>query len=199
MPQSQVAGSIAIRSRAFGGGPPGRAAGSVGPSVEVVEAATEVNGRLAWGPTKTGERRTVPLPRFLAEQLGAYLADRRHSPADLVFTHAGRRAAAGLQVGRAVLPPGGRRGGLPESLRVHDLRHTAASLAIRENASVKIVQAMLGHRSATQTLDRYGRLYPSDLDALADRLDRAHDAAGAAERWPQGGPAVVQISKRPGQ
>ena len=32
--------------------------------VEVVEAATEVNGRLAWGPTKTGERRTVPLPHF---------------------------------------------------------------------------------------------------------------------------------------
>jgi len=83
-------------------------------------------------------------------------------------------------------------------LRVHDLRHTAASLAIRENASVKIVQAMLGHRSATQTLDRYGHLYPSDLDALAERLDRAH-AAAATEVWPQGGPAVVQLSKRPGQ
>ena len=77
--------------------------------------------------------------------------------------------------------------GLPEGLRVHDLRHTAASLAIRENASVKIVQAMLGHRSATQTLDRYGHLYPSDLDALAERLDRAH-AAAATEVWPQGGP-----------
>ena len=84
-------------------------------------------------------------------------------------------------------------------LRVHDLWHTAASLAIRENASVKIVQAMLGHRSATQTLDRYGHLYPSDLDALADRLDRAHAAAMATEVWPQGGPAVVQLRKRPGQ
>ena len=38
---------------------------------------------------------------------------------------------------------------------------------------------MLGHRSATQTLDRYGHLYPSDLDALAERLDRAHTAAVA--------------------
>ena len=54
--------------------------------IEVVKAATEVNGRLAWGSTKTGERRTVPLPHFLAEQLGAYLADRPHSPEDLVFT-----------------------------------------------------------------------------------------------------------------
>jgi hypothetical protein len=71
-------------------------------------------------------------------------------------------------------------------------------LAIRENASVKIVQAMLGHRSETQTLDRYGHLYPSDLDALAERLDRAHAAATATEVWPQGGPAVVQLRTRPG-
>ena len=54
--------------------------------VEVVEAATEVNGRLAWGPAKTGERRTVPLPHLLAGQLGACLADRPHAPDDLVFT-----------------------------------------------------------------------------------------------------------------
>jgi hypothetical protein len=64
---------------------------------------------------------------------------------------------------------------------------------------VEIVQAMLGHRSATQTLDRYGHLYPSDLDALADRLDQAHAAAMATEVWPQRGPAVVQLRKRPGQ
>ena len=48
-----------------------------------------------------------------------------------------------------------------------------------------LVQAILGHRSATQTLDSYGHLYPSDLDALAERLDRAHAAAMAAEVWPR--------------
>jgi hypothetical protein len=49
---------------------------------------------------------------------------------------------------------------------------------------VQTIQAMRGHRSATQTLDRYGQLFPSDLDALAQRLDRAHGAA-AAELWPR--------------
>jgi hypothetical protein len=39
---------------------------------------------------------------------------------------------------------------------------------------------MLGHRSATQTLDRYGHLYPSDLDALAERLDQARAVATTA-------------------
>lgn len=32
---------------------------------------------------------------------------------------------------------------------------------------------MLGHASATVTLDRYGHLYGDQLDDLADRLDRA--------------------------
>ena len=59
---------------------------------------------------------------------------------------------------------------------------------------MRIVQAMLGHRSATQTLDRYGHLYPSDLDALAERLDRAH-AAAAAEGWPPGWPRSVRSAK----
>jgi integrase len=170
----------------------------LGRRVEVVEAATEVNGRLAWGPTKTGERRIVPLPRFLAEQLGAYLADRPHSPDDLVFGMPQGGPLRASKWGERYFRPAVAPAGLAEGLRVHDLRHTAASLAIRENASVKIVQAMLGHRSATQTLDRYGHLYPSDLDALAERLDRAHAAATAAEVWPQGGPDVVQLRKRPG-
>ena len=38
----------------------------------------------------------------------------------------------------------------------HELRHTAASLAIASGADVKIVQQMLGHKSATMTLDLYG-------------------------------------------
>jgi integrase len=45
---------------------------------EVGESATEVDGRLVWGPTKTYARRTVPLPRFLCDQLAAYLAERPH-------------------------------------------------------------------------------------------------------------------------
>ena len=50
-------------------------------------------------------------------------------------------------------------------------RHTAASLAIAAGATVKGVQAMLGHASATLTLDRYGHLFADELDAVADRID----------------------------
>jgi integrase len=65
---------------------------------------------------------------------------------------------------------------LPERLRMHDLRHSAASLMIREGASIKAVQNTLGHKSAAVTLDRYGHLFPDELEQLAAQLDRAYTA-----------------------
>jgi integrase len=53
----------------------------------------------------------------------------------------------------------------------HKLRHTAASLAIAAGADVKVVQLMLGHKSAAMTLDVYGHLWPDRLDEVADALD----------------------------
>lgn len=53
----------------------------------------------------------------------------------------------------------------------HDLRETAASLAVNSGASIKAVQRMLGHASAAMTLDTYGSLFEEDLEALSDRLD----------------------------
>jgi len=60
-------------------------------------------------------------------------------------------------------------------LTLHDLRHTAASLAVPAGANVKSVQRMLGHASAAVTLDVYADLFDDDLDAVAVALD-----AGAA-------------------
>ena len=61
--------------------------------------------------------------------------------------------------------------GVP-GLHPHDLRHTAASLAIQNGANVKVVQRMLGHASAAMTLDVYAGLFRDDLDNVADALDR---------------------------
>jgi integrase len=54
-----------------------------------------------------------------------------------------------------------------------ELRHTAASLAIASGANIKVVQTMMGHKSATMTWDLYGHLYDGDLDSVADRMDAA--------------------------
>jgi integrase len=49
-------------------------------------------------------------------------------------------------------------------------------LAISAGANVKVVQTLLGHKTAVLTLDRYGHLYPDDLDAVATAFDSAADA-----------------------
>jgi len=62
----------------------------------------------------------------------------------------------------------------------HDLRRTAASLAVASGANVKSVQHMLGHVSAAMTPDVYSGLFDDDLTALADRMDAAAQAATEA-------------------
>lgn len=62
----------------------------------------------------------------------------------------------------------------------HDLRHTAASLAISAGAHPKAVQTMHGHASAVLTLDTYADLFPDELEMVAAALDSAR--RGALER-----------------
>src|SRR4029079_17946400 len=59
----------------------------------------------------------------------------------------------------------------------HDLRHTAASLAISEGANPKAVQTMLGHQSAVLTMDTYADLFPDDLELVSAALDKGRQAA----------------------
>lgn len=60
------------------------------------------------------------------------------------------------------------------NLRIHDLRHTAAALLVAQGAYPKAVQTQFGHSSITVTMDRYGHLFPDDMDRLADALDAVH-------------------------
>ncbi len=81
----------------------------------------------------------------------------------------------------------------------HDLRHTAASLAISAGANVKAVQRMLGHASAAMTLDTYADLFDDDLDQVAQALTTARHAAVVVVRenpQPACVPAAVQFKVR---
>lgn len=63
----------------------------------------------------------------------------------------------------------------------HDLKHTAASLAVSAGANIKALQRMLGHKSAAMTLDTYADLFEDDLGSVAERLnDRVLDESKGA-------------------
>ena len=67
----------------------------------------------------------------------------------------------------------------------HDLRHTAASLAISAGANPKAVQRMLGHASAAMTLDTYADLFEDDLNNVSEHLAaaRSQTVVGFSRVW----------------
>jgi integrase len=147
--------------------------------LDIAEAMTEISGKVAFGTPKTHQTRSAPVPAFLRDRLVLELAG--EEPDDLVFT-APRGGV--LTVGnfrRGWFDRAARTVGL-QGLVPHELRHTAASIAIASGASVKGVQSMLGHASATLTLDRYGHLSGDELDAVAERIDVAARAAAEISR-----------------
>jgi integrase len=138
--------------------------------IRVRRSVTFVTGKgLLEGPTKNHTARTVPVPKFLAPLLKTEIGGRAAD--DLLFP---ARRGGWLTVGelRWVFDPAATAVD-EEGLTPHELRHTCASLAISAGANIKVVQRLLGHKTAALTLDRYGHLYGDDLDAVAAAFDAA--------------------------
>jgi integrase len=146
--------------------------------IMVQENAVSIGGRIVVGTPKTHERRSVPYPAFLSEMLAAECEGK--SREQLVFGDGlVHQVAPKSGVGwfwSAVKRSRQEDETFPD-VTPHDLRHTAASIAISAGANPKAVQRMLGHASAAMTLDTYADLFEDDLDAVSERMDKVRAAA----------------------
>lgn len=138
--------------------------------LRVTEAAKELGSGLIYGPTKTHASREVVVPQMLRPALAELLAGK--GPDDLLFTTERGEALRASNFRGRVWTPAVKAAHLG-SLTPHDLRHTAASLAISAGAHVKAVQRMLGHADAAMTLNTYAGLFGDDLDGVAESLSSA--------------------------
>ncbi len=151
--------------------------------INVVENAVEVGGRVEVGTPKSHKQRSVPFPESLSSPLREACAGKdRHA---LLFpgvdgdymrrtrVSSGSRSWFKTALATADLQP----------MTIHDLRHTAASLAVSAGANVKAVQRMLGHASAAMTLDVYSDLFDDDLDDVATRLDQVLLRTNVVKMW----------------
>lgn len=154
--------------------------------LSVQENAVNVGGKIIVGTPKSHEARSVPYPAFLSEPIAKLCEKKQHTA--LVFgdgyTHQphpdGRRgwfvaAVAKSQADDKTFP----------RVTIHDLRHTAASLAVSAGANVKAVQRMLGHASAAMTLDTYADLFDDDLDGVSIALNHARNASSVSKMRPK--------------
>lgn len=153
--------------------------------INIVEAITEPNGTIVWGTPKSHARRSVPFPEFLDTVIARHMSGKHRS--DLLFTapkggvlrnsqfrkRRFDRAVAELTAADPQFP----------RVTPHDLRHTAASLAVSAGAHVKSLQRMLGHASAAMTLDVYADLFDDDLDAVAAALNDRAVSSSVGEMW----------------
>jgi integrase len=130
-------------------------------------------------PKTALSRRTVQLTDFARDELSQHLKRREHAHAaagslwqdgDLVFTspfgapmdpsnisHRFQRIRE-----KAGLPP----------MRLHDLRHTAATLLLQQGVHPSVVREMLGHSTILLTLNTYSHVIPTMHRDAADKMDR---------------------------
>ncbi|GAA1733531.1 tyrosine-type recombinase/integrase [Microbacterium paludicola] len=160
----------------------------------VEENAVKVNGHVQVGSPKPHENRSVPYPAFLDAALArackGKTADDLLWPAELGGYLSQGNAVSGwfasavkrvrreeVEANAAAEERGEDASPVMPRVTPHDLRHTAASLAVSAGANVKAVQRMLGHASASMTLDVYTDLFEDDLNEVAEALDRTRAAA----------------------
>ena len=137
--------------------------------LRVRRAYSEEAPRGEMAPVKDHQARTVPIPATVSDMLAGFGVDRR--PGELVFPSASGTPLRNRNFRRDVFDDAVSSAQL--DITPHNLRDTAASLAIQAGASVVAVARLLGHESAATTLNHYAGLFPSDLDDVAQRLDTA--------------------------
>jgi integrase len=125
-------------------------------------------------------RRTLRLPRFLADELAGYLASEgiADQPRARIFRNSTGSARTVRDYRHAMYRACVRAG--IEQASPNQLRHVAVSWAIKHaGADVFAVQRMCGHERPAITLDVYGDLLDTGQDDLADRMDAAYSGETA--------------------
>jgi integrase len=153
----------------------------------VVETAYKLgNGEYRIKQPKTAQsRRTVTLPSSLVELCKVYRADQELlriqlgislEADDFVFIRPDGSPinpnAVTLAFRRIIKKAGLRR------IRMHDLRHTHATLMLKASVHPKVVSERLGHANIGITLDIYSHVLPGMQEAAAERFDRIFEVEG---------------------
>jgi len=130
-------------------------------------------------PKSAKARRTVALPAVLVEELRALRAEQEENRRllgadyhdhDLVFCQPNGKPLHGHNISQGDLRRLLARAGLPR-IRFHDLRHSHATLLLRQGEHPKIVSERLGHSGVGITLDTYSHVLPGMQEQATARLE----------------------------
>lgn len=148
--------------------------------IYVRRSMTQVGGKLVTGaPKSRAGQRAIPVPAAIVQVLHQRTGGRASHEAAITSPR-GARLSRENWVRDVKWKKQAAKIGHP-TLRIHDLRHTYASLARSAGADLRILQKTMGHASITVTAHTYADLYDGELDAVADALDSlttTHQSSG---------------------
>jgi integrase len=121
-------------------------------------------------PKSARSVRTIGMSPRLAAALFGHQVNTPWSEHNLVFPTEDGMLVDPSNLRHRIFEPALTAAGL-RKIRIHDLRHTFASLLINQGENLKYVQQQLGHASITTTVDRYGHLMPDAHVGVSQRLD----------------------------
>jgi integrase len=125
-------------------------------------------GRFQEPKTRTSYRR-LSLPTFLLRELKVWRLACPNSPYDLIFPNLDGRPMSHSNLMQRGFFPAFQRAGI-RRIRFHDLRHTFASLMISNGEDIVRVSRLMGHATASFTLNVYSHMLPREHDPSGDRL-----------------------------
>ena len=138
-------------------------------TISITKTFKIVDGERCILPPKTPKsNRTVTIPPFLCDIIRDFesrIYGMKND--DMIFCY-GRSTYAPRLDKHAKLA------GIPR-IRVHDLRHSHASLLIDLGFSATLVAERLGHENVSTTLDIYSHLFPSKQSQVAEKLQKMHE------------------------
>ncbi len=134
--------------------------------IEIRESAQYVGGQYIFSKTKTTKsERIVTIPAFLTELI-------RNHVEKLYFMDMDEQVFLTNKVRLAKQLTKYAKKAKVKKIRIHDLRHSHASLLIEQGVQPNIVQERLGHEKIETTLKTYSHMYPNKQYYLADFLDQ---------------------------
>ena len=139
--------------------------------VSVTKAWKKQRGGYVIGPPKTPKSvRQIPIPTSLALELEE--ASHGFAPTEFAFQGPnGRLKDAWFRT--HIWDPALEAAKIYPAPRIHDLRHTYASMLLAEGVPIHFVQSMLGHESIQTTVNVYGHLTPGADKATVEAITRA--------------------------
>ena len=137
-------------------------------TISITKSYQRMGGRDVITEPKTPKsKRVITIPQFLAIDLQDYLnsmygvqdEDRLFPITKYYLEHEMERGIKGSGVKR---------------IRIHDLRHSHASMLVEMGFSPLEIAERLGHEKIETTLNTYSHLYPNKQEQLADKLDKQY-------------------------